>query len=324
MRLLRGYLSLFCLAAFLLLAPAKPLYAAPVQGDEVVLGDDLTLHEGEHIDGDLVMMGGNLTMRAGSRVEGSITAFGGRVEIDGVVKGEVVALGGDVTLGTRARVGGEVVVLGGHIRQAEGAQTGRVIKGAAIARGQFWRSLRLPLFSSRDRWSVTWTIVTALTGALIMTLLGMAVTTFWPTQTAQVGKTILVAPLPSLGVGCLLYPLGGSLIVFVLITLCLIPFAPFLVLLLVTASLFGWVALGTLWGRWLVRLFGWRQATPLMAAGAGVFALTIVATVAGAVPCLGPLLVVGAASIGLGAVALSRFGTSRYRDRPTAVPPVEA
>lgn len=316
------------LVALLFLAPAKPLHAAPGQGDQVILGDDLTLQEGEHIDGDLVLLGGNLTMRAGSRVTGSITAFGGRVEIDGTVEGEVVAFGGEINLGAGARVKGDVVALGGRVHRAAGAQTGRVVTGGAIARAGFWRGLRLPLFSlgaGPRPWSTPWAIVTVVVGGLISALLGMAVATLWPTQTAQVGQTILSAPLPSLGAGCVLYPLATSLVVLTLISLCLAPFAPVVVLLLVTASLFGWIALGTLWGRWLVRRVGWRRATPLMATGVGVFTLTGVAALLGALPCVGPLLVLGAAGIGMGAVALSRFGTARYQPRPTAGrPPAEA
>jgi hypothetical protein len=315
------------LALLFLPTPARPLYAAPDQGDEVVLGDDLTLHEGEQISGDLVLLGGNLTMRAGSRVEGSVTAFGGHVEIDGTVMGEVVAFGGEVRLGIHAQIKGEVVALGGRVRRAEGAQAGRVVEGAAFTRAKFWQSLRWPIFSlgpgfhSRSGIQV---VLSTLAGALILALLGVAIVHFWPAQTDQVGRTVVTAPLPSLGVGCLLYPLAGSLVLLVLITICLSPFAPLVGVLLVTASLFGWVALGTLWGRWLAHQVGWRRATSIGAAGIGVFTLTLLMTVAGSMPLLGPLLVLGAASIGLGAVALSRFGTSPYRGRSPAQTPDEA
>jgi hypothetical protein len=323
-RFLRGCFGLLSLALLLLLTPARPLYAAPIQGDEIVLGDDLTLHEGEQINGDLVLLGGNLTMRAGSRVEGSVTAFGGRVEIDGTVTGEVVAFGGDIRLGTHAQVSDEVITLGGHVRRAEGAQADRVVDGAAFTRAKFWQSLRWPIFASGPDfrpWSGVQAALSTLVGALILTLLGVAIVHFWPTQTDQVGRTVINAPLPSLGVGCLLYPLAGSLILVVLITICLSPLAPLVGVLLVTASLFGWVALGTLWGRWLAHQVGWRRATSIGAASIGVFTLTLLVTAAGAVPLLGPLLGLGAASVGLGAVALSRFGTSPHRGRSPAQTP---
>jgi hypothetical protein len=314
-------LILSALAALLLVAPVTPLYAAPARSDEVVFGDDLILREGEHIDGDLVILDGNLTMRAGSRVEGSVTVFGGRAVIDGTVEGEVIALGGDVFLDPHAHVKGKVMSLGGDVRRAKGARVGELVEGPAIGADK----LRWPSFfsvkASSSSWSIVWNVVMTLVSALGMTLLAVAVVTFWPAQTRQVGETIITRPLPSLGVGCLLYPLAGSLIFFLLITLCLSPFVPVVALLLVAASLFGWIALGTLWGRWLMRWLalwsGWHGASPLLTVCVGVFTLTIGVALVGALPCLGPLVVSCMAGISLGAVALSRFGTSRYRPRKT-------
>lgn len=305
-------IRLLGIVTFLLLVTVKPVHAAPIRGDEVVLGDDLTLREGEHVDGDLVIIGGDLTMQADSRVEGSVMVLGGRAEVNGIVEGDLVAFGGRVDLGERARISGETVALGGRVTQAPGAQSGDIVEGPAI------RNVRTPFFpmnlSSRPR-AVIGAAVTTLVVAAIMALLSIAIAAFWPSQTAQVGETILNAPLPSLGVGCLVYPLAASLVVFVVITICLTPFVPVVALLLVAASLLGWVSLGRLFGRWLARWTGWRGATPLAVTGVGVFALTVVATVLGAVPCLGFVLVLGAASIGVGAVALSRFGTTTYGGR---------
>jgi hypothetical protein len=305
-------ISTLSIVVFLLFVPAKPAHAEPHRGDEVVLGDDLTLREGEHVDGDLVIIGGDLIMQADSRVAGSVMVLGGRVEVNGVVEGDLVAFGGRVDLGAQARINGDTVALGGRVTQAPGAQSGDIVEGPAI------RNVRVPFFpmnlSARPR-AVIGAVVTTLVVAAIMALLGIAIAAFWPSQTAQVGETILNAPLPSLGVGCLVYPLAASLVVFVVITICLAPFVPVAALLLVAASLLGWVSLGRLFGRWLARWTGWRGATPLAVTGAGVFALTVVAAVLGAVPCLGFVLVLGASSIGVGAVALSRFGTSSYGSR---------
>ncbi len=315
MRKSRLFFGLLSLATLLVLTPARPLYAAPIQDDEVILGDDLTLNEGERVNGDLVIIGGDVTMRAGSRVEGSVTALGGRVEIDGTVEGELVALAGDIDLGPHANITGDIVALGGRVRQAEGAQTGKIVRGPAIRNVGFWQGLSFRSSSLRGE-SVAFSLAVTLVVAVILALVGMAIVTFWPTQTAQVAETVLYAPLPSLGVGCLLYPLAASLTVFVLITICLSPLAPVVVLSVVAASLFGWVALGTLGGRWLTRSTGWRTATPLAVTGVGVFFITFVTAFIGAIPCLGGLLTLSAASIGLGAATLSRFGTSSYRRRP--------
>lgn len=326
MRYRRLFISLFTFITLLLLVPPRELQAAPNYGDEVVLGDDLTLREGEHIAGDLVLIGGDLTTLAGSRVEGSITALGGRVEIDGTVEGDVIVLGGDANLGMHARITGDVVTLGGQLHQAEGAQMSNVVTGPTLGNLNLARGLRLSSFFpniSSDPTSAAWAGLTALVSALLMAGLGVAIVVFWPTQTSRVGETILKAPLPSLGIGCLAYPLAASLTFFVLITVCLAPFVPIVALLVVASTLLGWVALGMLFGRLLARWMGWQGATQLTVTGVGVFSLTIIAAVVAAVPCLGSLLTLGAASIGLGAVALSRFGTSPWKRR-AAEPPAEA
>jgi hypothetical protein len=158
-------------------------------------------------------------------------------------------------------------------------------------------------------------------GAVILAVIGMAVYSLWPRQTDEVGRTIVNAPLPSLGVGCLIYPVSAFVALVILITICLAIFVPVVALLVVAASLFGWIALGVLLGRWLAGVTGWRTATPLAVSGLGVFILSFVAAILGEIPCLGSLLVLGAASIGLGAVTLSRFGTRRFGAPVPAGPP---
>lgn len=305
--------------AVLLLVPVRPAHAAPLLEDEVVFGDSLTLVEGERIDGDLVIIGGELTMRVDSRVDGSVTVVGGPAQVDGRIDGDLVVVGADVDLGENARVDGDVVSIGGHVQKAPGAQAGDVVQGLDLENVRVWQDFRLPLVSPdigfRPR-SVIWSTITTLGGSMLLALLGMVIVALWPSQTNEVGRTIVSAPVPSTGLGCLIYPLAISLAFFVLITICLAPFVPVVILLLIAAVLFGWIALGSLFGRWLARTLGWHTANPAAATGLGVFVLSIFGAILGAVPCLGSLLVLFVSSAGLGAVVLSRFGTRRYGLRP--------
>jgi acetyltransferase-like isoleucine patch superfamily enzyme len=310
--------------ALLLLVPTGVALAAPVYDDQVVVGDDLTLREGERVNGDALVIGGDLTLRTDSLVTGNATVLGGNATIDGEIEGDLVAFGGRVTLGNEARVGGDVVALGGRVQRAEGAEVGNVVQGTGLGDlelGPIFRPPGIPrLIGARPESAILSTLGT-LMGAVILSLIGMAVYTLWPTQTSEVGRTIVNAPLPSLGIGCLIYPLAAFFSLIILITICLAIFVPVVVLLVVAASLFGWIALGVLLGRWLASVTRWRSATPLALSGLGVFMLTILAAIVGEVPCLGSLLVLGAASIGLGAVTLSRFGTRRYGATGDITPP---
>jgi len=233
-----------------------------------------------------------------------------------------------VDLGDNARVDGDVVSIGGRVEKAPGAQTGDVVQGLGLENIRIWRDIRLPFVSTdigfRPR-SAIWSTITTLGGSMLLALLGMVIIALWPSQTNEVGRTIVSAPVPSTGLGCLIYPLAASLAFFILITICLAPFVPVVILLLVAAILFGWIALGSLFGRWLARTLGWHTANPVAATGLGVFALSVLGAIVGAVPCLGSLLVLFVSSAGLGAVALSRFGTKRYGVRPEAPqPPADA
>jgi hypothetical protein len=321
----RFLVVLLSITAVLLLLPARPAHAAPLQEDEVIFGDSLTLVEGERIDGDLVIIGGELTMRVDSRVDGSVTVVGGPADVNGRIDGDLVVVGATIDLGENARVDGDVVSIGGRVEKAPGAQTGDVVQGLDLENIRAWRDIRLPFTSPdvgfRPR-SVIWSTITTLGGSFLLALLGMVIVALWPSQTNEVGRTIVSAPVPSTGLGCLIYPLALSLALFILITICLAPFVPVVVLLLIVAILFGWIALGSLFGRWLARALGWHTASPVAATGLGVFALSILGAIVGAIPCLGSLLVLFISSAGLGAVVLSRFGTQHYGARPEApVPP---
>ena len=312
------------ITAVLLLLPTRPAHAAPLQEDEVIFGDSLTLLEGERIDGDLVIIGGTLTMHVDSRVDGNVTVVGGPADVNGRIDGDLVVVGATIDLGENARVDGDVVSIGGRVERAPGAQTGDVVQGIDLENIRAWRDIRLPFVSPdvgfRPR-SAIWSTITTLGGSILLALLGMVIVALWPSQTNEVGRTIVSAPVPSTGLGCLIYPLALSLAFFILITICLAPFVPVVILLLIVAILFGWIALGSLFGRWLARSLGWHTANPVAATGLGVFALSIVGAVVGAIPCLGSLLVLFISSAGLGAVVLSRFGTQRYGARPEAPGP---
>jgi hypothetical protein len=304
-----------------LLAGVRPVSAAPPRQDEVILGDDLILTTGEHISGDVLILDGDLTLHTGSRVDGDAVVLAGRAQIDGAVGGDMVALGGDVILEPHAHIQGDVISFGGQVEQAPGAQAANIIQGPALGNVQFWRDLTPPFaFWNRPIRSFTGTMLVGLIGAVGLGLLAAAVITLWPARTARVGETIVRAPLPSLGLGCLLYPLVATFTLLILLTICLAPLAPAAILIVVASSLLGWIALGTLWGRRLLYWLGWHTATPAATAGVGVFVLTGLAVLAGYIPCLGAVIVLGAASIGLGAVALSRLG-STGRERGEVTPP---
>lgn len=290
-----GTLALIALWALAL--SVRPAYAAPGRGDEVVWGNGVRLGSGELLDGDLVVLGGRLTMTPGSHITGDVVVLGGPVVIAGRVGGDVVVLGGDVNLAPQARVGGDVVTLGGRVYRAARAE-------AASVRALSWRGPHLWFYGM----SWIWSTVASVGLSAMLAAVAIVVAAFWPAQTRRIGQVITQAPLSSLGVGCLFYPLVASLLFFMLITFCLAVFTPVVALAWVAAMLLGWIALGYLGGQQLARWFGWGDMSPPALAGLGVFTLTLAISLAGSLPGVGPLLTLVASSIGVGAVVLTYLG----------------
>ena len=100
-------------------------------------------------------------------------------------------------------------------------------------------------------------------------------------------------------------------IVLSIVTLILIPLAPIIVVALVVAGVFGWIAIGYEVGQRFTQAIhqNWH---PAFSAGLGTFALTLVAKVLTGIPvlnCVGWLVPFLLSMAALGAVLMTRFGT---------------
>jgi hypothetical protein len=125
---------------------------------------------------------------------------------------------------------------------------------------------------------------------------------------------------------------GGLALLLLFVTCCLAPVGVLVALALILATLYGWIVVGFLLGIRIVRAVQKdREPTPTASALVGVFTVTIVQQGLMALshlPCLGFFFwLLGAglwllvASIGLGAVVLSRFGTQPYTGPSPAITP---
>ncbi|MDY7042390.1 MAG: hypothetical protein SVX38_16160, partial [Chloroflexota bacterium] len=95
-----------------------------------------------------------------------------------------------------------------------------------------------------------------------------------------------------------------------ILTCCFSPFGLLLLLALTIAILFGWVAVGLLVGQRILEALNVQQ--PVSELAAVLIGLLLVTLLIHVPYCLGFLFFVAVASIGLGAVILTRFGTQEY------------
>ncbi len=324
-------------AVVALLALAIPLtaMAAGPEDTKIIVGSSYTLSSGQVLESDLLVLGGNADLEAGSLVEGSVFVLGGNVNIDGEVEGDIGVLGGNVSLGSTAVVRGDVATLGGNVDRADGA----VIEGDITPNFGFDIDGPIPDFptgidipalpdflswsSSSWTWSPWIGVLWFIFRVFVMAALALLVVMFWPEPTRRVADAIITQPLASGGIGLLSMIAVPVLLLILLITICLAPLTFIGGVAFVAAIVFGWIALGNEVGRRIGTAMKWELTDPA-AAGLGTLLLSLVAGGIDFIPCVGFLLVVVVASIGLGAVMLTRFGAQEYLGPASAaVVPVE-
>ena len=304
-------------AVGLMLVLAPPVLAQGGQGGRVVFGRNVTVAADEVVRGDLVVFGGDVTLEPGSRVQGDVLAVGGSVRIDGEVDGDAYALGGGVFLGSTARVTGDVFSSGRVARDPGATVLGQVVEGGR--ENARVRTIVRP-GSPFDVWplngirAVANQLATALLtflSALGMAALGIVVVLLAPDPTRMVAGALVASPAPSLGVG-LLTLLAAVLVLPLLVLTCIgIPVAVVAVLALIVAGVFGWVAAGLALGERLLAAL--RQPhSPVVEVAIGLLVLAVLVSI----PCLGAVVALFVGAWGLGAVVLSRFGTTPYPQWP--------
>jgi hypothetical protein len=296
-------LNVRLLFALLALALASLPAVAHAQGR----GNALVISAGQQVRGDVAT--GAQPIEVLGEVLGDVTSWGGDITVQGHVSGDVVSYAGSVVLADGARVDGNVLSLTGAVIVSGNAQVAGQALGDRIGGGA--AADLLGLFAPQSAIGAPGIVARAGFGFTLM-LVALALATIaallWPRRTAGVSRVLLLAPGRSAALGLLstallamlLPPLGALLALSLLGLPLLLP----LLLLLHLPYLYGLTGLGYTLGRRLARNAP-ERATPL-----GVLLLLLPAALLGPFfPALGAACFYLVASVGLGAVILSRAGT---------------
>lgn len=289
-----------------------------VTGGLVVIGGSALLEAGSIFYGDLVVIGGSSTIEQGADLNGAVVTIGGSLTVDAEVKGDVVVIGGPTLLEENAHVRGDLVTIGGPVQKDEGARVdGELIDNPTPPTRPDRPGVNIPSVSPgfdmavNPFWEAFWLFVRSIGYGL----LAMLVVLFLPQQTRRVSEAAVRQPLAAGGMGILTYILFVVVIValalfsVLIITLILtIPLIVVVSLVLGAGMAFGWIALGTEVGVRLIGLFNREWPLPASAA-LGTFLMTLVADGVGFVPCIGWIVPLVLTLLGVGAVAMTRFGT---------------
>ena len=339
------------LIAILFLFPAISHAQGPEPGDKVIFGGNFTLARGHSLDGDLVVFGGTAVVEQGATVSGDVAVIGGATTIDGVVDGDIVALGGVIHLGPDAVVGGDATAIGGVIQRDPGAQVrGNIVetnsqeKEGAIggigpgviqvtppAPGEWEGQLNDLPFSAGHHGPFSWLFrmflggLSAIAWTAILAALGVFLILLAPRSTERVAVAMRSNLILSFAVGLGVTLLMVPIILLLAITICLIPVAIAIPFIWLASLLFGWLALGWLLGKELLK--NTQNATPIWEVVVGVAILTLLWRLPFILPFVGGaasfLVLFVAGNIAIGGVLLTRFGFRDYPAGPAqpATPP---
>lgn len=315
---MKRMVRLVLLTLVLLALAAVPAFAD--DGGQIITGRNAVVTADDPVLGYLVVLGGNAEVRAGGVVGGDLTVLGGNVDCAGTINGDIFVMGGNVSLQSTAVVNGDVSTMGGELSRAAGAQvSGSTSQDWSTVFGNF----DFPQITSTEqpwnwRWggSGVWDIVSGFLGKLLAVVLAVVAAVVLPNHVQRTRHAVVTAPWASLGVGFLALIVAVVLGGLLLITICLSFLGGLIWLVVWLVGILGLAALGHDLGERLLKAFGAKSITPALAVLMGAFVLMMLTYLP---CCIGGLVWLVIASLGIGAAILSRLGTVDYTPGTTLV-----
>lgn len=326
-----GLVALFLLFAFVL-----PVSAQDGEPGKLILGGTYTLESGERLEGGLGVAGGTAILEEGSLVDGDVLVAGGTVRASGMIDGDIAVFGGFVDLASTAVVNGDIISFGGNVQRSPGAVVNGTVQEGAEFDFRGWRGIDvlpgLPFLRSvQERPSPTdsfllllWRLFRSVGLTLAMGALALVVAAVWPKGTQAIGTTILDQPAMALLVGLLTWVLAAAAGIVLAITICLLPIAILLAIVMVLVALLSWIVVGWVVGQKLLAMLKVQQPSMALEAAVGTGLVVLIYFLIGVIPCVDFIYGLLVASLGLGAIVLTRFGTRPYpqvSEPPTPPPP---
>lgn len=314
------FLSLFVMLVFCLFLTIPALAQTPTpepamtyHGDKLVLGDTFRLKVGEVLEGNLAVIGSTATIEKGAIVNGDVVLTGGTISIEGIVNGNVLAIGGAASIEDSAEINGDVVAVGASLKHSSLAKiSGQITEQAPIQLN--FNNNNGESFPTQTEQGFFVKFLTAAFESLALAALAVVLALIFPDQLKRVSETLNGEPLVSGGVG-LLTIIGAPIVLIILtITIILIPVTLLASILLALALIFSWIAVGFDIGNRMSKLFRSNWPVPV-AAGIGVLLLSLLVGTINLIPCVGWILGFIIVILGLGAVVISRFGSTRYANK---------
>lgn len=312
----------------MLLIPTSAALAAPPF--DTIVGED------ETINNDVIVLDGDVEIAAGATVNGNVIAFNGDANVAGTISGDLVLFNGNLSAAGTAEIRGDCVLLNGEFTHEDEVSFSctdvESVPSFIPALTNLPSQLELPrrpdikvnVPSTAN--SFFFNLADAAVRALVLGFLAFVVASMLPGNLTQIQDAVKEKPLASGSVGLLTAVAVPSLVallipVSILLTLVCIgllgfPLMAVLLLGLVAGALLGWIAVGNMLGQRLAEPLKLKNRTAPVTAALGTALLTFFIGLMG----FGEGVVIFLVScIGLGATALTKFGTTPYPSGATAV-----
>lgn len=320
MNKLNRFFIAIALLVILLTAPASVVLAQTpggrkISGDQIVIANTYRLEAGDELTGNLAVIGGTATLDVGSTMTGDVFLTGGTITVSGTVNGDFIAIGGAVNIEDTAVINGNISLIGATLKNSPLAEINGEIteQSPKFLDFDFSNPQNIDIPFTPSQTPLTKMLQASLQ-ALAMAALAVILGLLFPQQIKRIATTFASEPLVTGGVGLLTIVIAAILLVIFTLTIILIPITALSALLLGIAIVFGWIAIGHEIGQRIAGLFKatWHSS---IAAGIGVLLLGLVTGFATLIPCIGWLVGVIVAVVGLGAVVISRFGSAKYANK---------
>jgi hypothetical protein len=308
----------------LLLLPVGVALAAPPFNSTVV-------EAGERINNNIILFDGNLDVEADSVVNGDVILFNGSFTLAGQVNGDVVLFNGDLVAAETAVINGDCVLLNGAVddQTAGGLGCTQTANLPALIPNLPPALLQMPAFQempshSRSLGELFGRLAGVAGNSLLMGFLAFVAVALLPDQVNRTTQAIRQKPGASGVIGLLTAVAIPSLIalllpVSIILSLICIGLLGFPVMFALAVGLgagllLGWISLGHLLAGRIAAMFNLHtRSRPVITA----FSTTMLTLTLGLLALLpGGFIVTFAgwvlAIVGLGAVALTQFGTRPY------------
>lgn len=320
---------LFLTILLLLAGSTGAVLAAPLA--QTVVNDE------DVIRNDVVLFNDNFELKAGGRVNGDVIIFNGTAEIAGTVTGDVVLFNGNLTLADTAVLNGECVLFNGTT-SGEGASS-YTCTNLDVMLPHGITNFVNQLAETSDFGPVTTVEVerpsafarfvggtaAAVARSLLFGLLAFAAASLIPQPMLRIEDALRKKPVASGAVGFLTafsmpFVVGIlALVSAVLILACglgLLGFPIIIVMMLgmMAAGFLGWFTVGNIVGEFLAERFNLKSRSQPATTALGTIAITFILGFLGAIPfVIGESLIwMTIVALGLGATALTKFGTQAY------------